>query len=375
MQGPMNSIGDESELTSYQVSTHLIRDNWNLSSWNSADLSNMLSSPSFLLPSPTHPIRSKRPLASDFDHDGLPEVSPSLELPSQVESSCKYWEDPFFSDPFDDSSHWTPPFPLPLDPLATDPPSPCTESVIQTPKLCSFETSPPHSPSLPPSTPPSLAMSCADDALDSPSPMSEYNVPLYSVKPSNPINSLFYQLTQTGIDWCRYCGTTETVSWRPGPWGKRTLCNKHGCDYKGYGMTRRQPRLDLSNFLSETIHHRLNPVFQEFCVVCQEPETDSESNPLLKCSSCPQAYHMRCCPQEILALNATTDLDSDESSGYWFCSSVCPTNLETRKVVFKLDGKNLPLKIPLEAVPKTETSPPPPPKRRMLDRRARKVSN
>jgi hypothetical protein len=40
-----------------------------------------------------------------------------------------------------------------------------------------------------------------------------------------------------------------------------------------------------------------------------------------------------------------------------------------------LDGKNLPLKIPLEAVPKTETSPPPPPKRRMLDRRARKVSN
>lgn len=36
--------------------------------------------------------------------------------------------------------------------------------------------------------------------------------------------TLFEQLTQAGIDWCRYCGTTEGVNWRPGPWGKRTLC-------------------------------------------------------------------------------------------------------------------------------------------------------
>ncbi|KAG0167522.1 hypothetical protein DFQ28_006831 [Apophysomyces sp. BC1034] len=36
--------------------------------------------------------------------------------------------------------------------------------------------------------------------------------------------TLFENLTQAGIDWCRYCGTTEGVNWRPGPWGKRTLC-------------------------------------------------------------------------------------------------------------------------------------------------------
>ncbi|ORZ20800.1 hypothetical protein BCR42DRAFT_213494 [Absidia repens] len=36
--------------------------------------------------------------------------------------------------------------------------------------------------------------------------------------------TLFEQLSYAGIDWCRYCGTTEGVNWRPGPWGKRTLC-------------------------------------------------------------------------------------------------------------------------------------------------------
>ncbi|KAI8384010.1 hypothetical protein BD560DRAFT_384611 [Blakeslea trispora] len=36
--------------------------------------------------------------------------------------------------------------------------------------------------------------------------------------------TLFEKLTASGIDWCRYCGTTEGVNWRPGPWGKRTLC-------------------------------------------------------------------------------------------------------------------------------------------------------
>lgn len=36
--------------------------------------------------------------------------------------------------------------------------------------------------------------------------------------------TLFEQLSMAGIDWCRYCGTTEGVNWRPGPWGKRTLC-------------------------------------------------------------------------------------------------------------------------------------------------------
>jgi hypothetical protein len=36
--------------------------------------------------------------------------------------------------------------------------------------------------------------------------------------------TLYQYLTEQSIDWCRYCGTTEGVNWRPGPWGKRTLC-------------------------------------------------------------------------------------------------------------------------------------------------------
>jgi hypothetical protein len=49
---------------------------------------------------------------------------------------------------------------------------------------------------------------------------------LYTSKKSKHNSSLtvFETLTQSGIDWCRYCGTTEGVNWRPGPWGKRTLC-------------------------------------------------------------------------------------------------------------------------------------------------------
>lgn len=36
--------------------------------------------------------------------------------------------------------------------------------------------------------------------------------------------TIFQKLTKANVDWCRYCGTTEGVNWRPGPWGKRTLC-------------------------------------------------------------------------------------------------------------------------------------------------------
>lgn len=42
------------------------------------------------------------------------------------------------------------------------------------------------------------------------------------VEPAN--DTIFQQFTQAEVDWCRYCGTTEGVNWRPGPWGKRTLC-------------------------------------------------------------------------------------------------------------------------------------------------------
>ena len=73
-----------------------------------------------------------------------------------------------------------------------------------------------------------------------PTPMIESPAPSETLTPTNPIDewegvpladprptqtpTIFQQLTQSGIDWCRYCGTTEGVNWRPGPWGKRTLC-------------------------------------------------------------------------------------------------------------------------------------------------------
>lgn len=74
--------------------------------------------------------------------------------------------------------------------------------------------------------------------------------------------TLFQILTKANIDWCRYCGTTEGVNWRPGPWGKRTLCNKHGCDFKGYGFACKLPRLDLTSYAHETVDQRIRPVLQ-----------------------------------------------------------------------------------------------------------------
>ncbi|KAF8947069.1 hypothetical protein BGZ46_005656, partial [Entomortierella lignicola] len=78
--------------------------------------------------------------------------------------------------------------------------------------------------------------------------------------PKSP--TLFQILTKANIDWCRYCGTTEGVNWRPGPWGKRTLCNKHGCDFKGYGFACKLPRLDLTSYAHESVDQRIRPVLQ-----------------------------------------------------------------------------------------------------------------
>ncbi|KAG0330182.1 hypothetical protein BG004_002170 [Podila humilis] len=79
---------------------------------------------------------------------------------------------------------------------------------------------------------------------------------------SSKTPTLFQILTKANIDWCRYCGTTEGVNWRPGPWGKRTLCNKHGCDFKGYGFACKLPRLDLTSYVHETVDQRIRPVLQ-----------------------------------------------------------------------------------------------------------------
>lgn len=39
--------------------------------------------------------------------------------------------------------------------------------------------------------------------------------------------TIFQAFTKSNLDWCRFCGVTmitQTAAFRPGPWGKRTLC-------------------------------------------------------------------------------------------------------------------------------------------------------
>ncbi|KAI8379396.1 uncharacterized protein BYT42DRAFT_568655 [Radiomyces spectabilis] len=147
--------------------------------------------------------------------------------------------------------------------------------------------------------------------------------------------TVFEYLTQSGVDWCRYCGTTEGVNWRPGPWGKRTLCNKHGCDYKGYGLASRLPRLDLSEYAEEPLEERRRPIVQQFCVACQEPES-SIDNPLIPCDGgCSRAYHHHCLSEEYIP-----------SSQPWCCSSLCRDNRMRNKVVVDLPRKHIPLMRP-----------------------------
>ncbi|GAA5816265.1 hypothetical protein MFLAVUS_009791 [Mucor flavus] len=149
--------------------------------------------------------------------------------------------------------------------------------------------------------------------------------------------SIYQKLSKQNIDWCRYCGTTEGVNWRPGPWGKRTLCNKHGCDYKGYGFACKLPRLDLTSFTSETIDKRSRPVLQLFCSQCQCQESWSE-NVLVLCDGCPKAYHQACYHEGSPLTDAFIKTDSP-----WYCSEECQHNLRRKRVIVELPRKRLPL--------------------------------
>ncbi|KAG0279507.1 hypothetical protein BGZ95_001023 [Linnemannia exigua] len=153
-------------------------------------------------------------------------------------------------------------------------------------------------------------------------------------KPQAP--TLFQMLTKANIDWCRYCGTTEGVNWRPGPWGKRTLCNKHGCDFKGYGFACKLPRLDLTSYAHETVEQRVRPVLQHFCHGCQSQESTA-SNKMLRCEGCPKAFHQACHGDSPI---------SDEvaiSDKPWFCDESCRENVKKKRVCVELPKKRLPL--------------------------------
>ncbi|KAG0372728.1 hypothetical protein BGX24_012651 [Mortierella sp. AD032] len=154
--------------------------------------------------------------------------------------------------------------------------------------------------------------------------------------PKSQAPTLFQMLTKANIDWCRYCGTTEGVNWRPGPWGKRTLCNKHGCDFKGYGFACKLPRLDLTSYAHETVDQRIRPVLQHFCHGCQSQES-TVGNKMLRCEGCPKAFHQTCHGDSPI---------SDEvaiSDKPWFCDESCRENVKKKRVCVELPKKRLPL--------------------------------
>ncbi|KAG0368271.1 hypothetical protein BGZ54_002318 [Gamsiella multidivaricata] len=148
--------------------------------------------------------------------------------------------------------------------------------------------------------------------------------------------TLFQILTKANIDWCRYCGTTEGVNWRPGPWGKRTLCNKHGCDFKGYGFACKLPRLDLTSYAHETVDQRIRPVLQHFCHGCQSQESTA-GNIMVRCEGCPKAFHQKCHGETVISDDIAL---SDKP---WFCDEACKENVKKRRVCVELPKKRLPL--------------------------------
>lgn len=149
--------------------------------------------------------------------------------------------------------------------------------------------------------------------------------------------TIYQKLTKANIDWCRYCGTTEGVNWRPGPWGKRTLCNKHGCDYKGYGFACKLPRLDLTGFTRESIDERERPVLQLYCSGCQRKDS-WEGNVLVRCEGCPKAFHQNCCP-----VSGELSDEFVKSKESWFCDASCCENSRRKRIVVELPRKRLPL--------------------------------
>ncbi|KAJ2645167.1 hypothetical protein GGH99_008326 [Coemansia sp. RSA 1285] len=150
--------------------------------------------------------------------------------------------------------------------------------------------------------------------------------------------TIFEDLLNNGVDWCRYCGTTEGINWRPGPWGKRTLCNKHGCDYKGYGFASKMPRLNLKSFVDESLDERIRPVLQTYCQICQQDYSECD-NVLIHCDGCHRAYHQCCHPDGVS--DSEVRLDTR-----WYCEASCKDNARKRRIVVELPKCRLPFMCP-----------------------------
>ncbi|KAI9173196.1 hypothetical protein H9P43_007327 [Blastocladiella emersonii ATCC 22665] len=183
-----------------------------------------------------------------------------------------------------------------------------------------------------------------------------------------PRPTFFERLSGMNVPWCRFCGVTQSPNWRYGPWGKKSLCNKHGCAWAGIAGSKRV-RLDLTGFLGEAMEARVFPVIQEYCWPCQRTHSTPD-NPLQMCGGCQKSYHRHCSPASAtLVESSTTDAaaaanaatatgagqpapPAHHAHSTWFCSHACSRQ--------RLDTFYIEDEAPPQPNPLTRVSFPPP---------------
>ncbi|KAJ3365509.1 hypothetical protein GGF31_008534 [Allomyces arbusculus] len=133
----------------------------------------------------------------------------------------------------------------------------------------------------------------------------------YGTRVARP--TMYEQLTARSVPWCRFCGVTESPNWRQGPWGKKSLCNKHGCAWSGIAGNKRI-RLDLRGYVEETLEDRIIPVVQDYCWLCQGKEQRDVAHDLQRCGGCQKAFHATC---------LRTAGPPRAGATRWFCSVSC----------------------------------------------------
>lgn len=125
---------------------------------------------------------------------------------------------------------------------------------------------------------------------------------------------IYAALIEAGADWCRFCGTTAGTSWRPGPWGPRTLCFRHGRDWSVH------KKLDLSAHESANgslTADRSYPVLQSFCKLCW-----SDAGIVRRCHGCAHGFHAQC------YLKRTNRNVASLMVKPWYCNSTCAKHFE-----------------------------------------------
>lgn len=146
-----------------------------------------------------------------------------------------------------------------------------------------------------------------------------------------PDVGIYEFLSEKNVDWCRYCGVAGDTGtfWKLGPWGDRTLCHKHGCEFFGCGFARvTRTRLDLTEFHGEKRAERKQPIISEFCSICWERKDSKEAaGEFLQCHGCPLSFHKSCLDNNANE-NRTHSHTHTQINGHFFCTEKCAENFE-----------------------------------------------